>query len=200
MQTEPRSVTRPRDRARVRLRLRNNPASYLGRSTFRPAALASRRQMRPTFCCSRSSLLRHRARTSGHVPRTSGPRRQVSARSRHNRCLRRTRTRTCFPPSSGSPICCAPTHRGQLASPRVRPCRSTRRRLNKSIRKTRTEAAFDNRVGSANEHQILILAPARLNESRRAPPHFPANAITTLEELFSCCTLPCTMTDTAIQH
>ena len=46
MQTEPRSVTRPRDRARVRLRLRNNPASYLGRSTFRPAALASRRQMR----------------------------------------------------------------------------------------------------------------------------------------------------------
>ena len=126
---------------------RNNPASYLGRSTFRPAALASRRQMRPTFCCSRSSLLRHRARTCGHVPRTSGPRRQVSARSRHNRCLRRTRTRTCFPPSSGSPICCAPTHRGQLASPRVRPCRSTRRRLNKSIRKTRTEAAFDNRVG-----------------------------------------------------
>jgi hypothetical protein len=46
------------------------------------------------------------------------------------------------------------------------------------------EAAFDNRVGSANGHQILIVAPAHLNESRCAPPHFPANAITTLEELF----------------
>src|SRR5258708_2832704 len=64
-------------------------------------------------------------------PRPPGAHRDRTRRSRlapPTRRLRPSRTRACSPPSSGSPICCGPTRRPP-AKPRVRPCRSGRRRL-----------------------------------------------------------------------
>jgi hypothetical protein len=60
------------------------------------------------------------------LPPRADPPLEITAPSRR---LRPNRTRACSPPSSGSPICCAPTRRRPPAKPRVRPCRSGRRRL-----------------------------------------------------------------------
>jgi len=46
--------------------------------------------------------------------------------------LRLSRTRGCSPPSSGSPMCCAPTRRRPPVKHRARPCRSGRCHLKKN--------------------------------------------------------------------
>ncbi len=121
-------------------------------SPFLPTLPASsRRRMLPMFSCSRWRPVRRPAPTCSRVLPTSGPRRwplSTSSRGRSpapTRChreptrrarlarpgsrLQPTRTRACSPPSSGSPICCAPTRQCLPVKPRVRPCRSDRRRL-----------------------------------------------------------------------
>jgi len=105
----------------------------------------------PTFSRSQSRPVRRSAPTFSRVLPTSGPvrwplstssrglsppptrcHREPTRRSRlapPTRRLRPSRTRTCSPPSSEFPICCGPTRRRLPAKPRVRPCRSGRRRL-----------------------------------------------------------------------
>jgi len=124
------------------------PMSGHSQSRFLPARCRHRPR---TFSRSRSRPVRRSAPTFSRVLPTSGPvPRPLSASSRGlspppTRChreptrrsrlappshrLRPSRTRACSPPSSGSPICCGPTRRRLPAKPRVRPCRSGRRRL-----------------------------------------------------------------------
>ena len=117
---------------------RARPMSGHSQSRFLPA----RCRHRPPFSRSQSRPVRRSAPTFSRALPTSGPVRwPLSTSSRGlspppTRChreptrrLRPSRTRTCSPPSSGFPICCGPTRRRLPAKPRVRPCRSGRRRL-----------------------------------------------------------------------
>jgi len=132
---------------------RARPMSGHSQSRFLPARC---RHRPPTFSRSQSRPVRRSAPTFSRVLPTSGPvrwplstssrglsppptrcHREPTRRSRlapPTRRLRPSRTRTCSPPSSEFPICCGPTRRRLPAKPRVRPCRSGRRRwLNEDV-------------------------------------------------------------------
>src|SRR6516225_9536268 len=127
---------------------RARPMSGHSQSRFLPARCRHRPR---TFSRSRSRPVRRSAPTFSLVLPTSGrvrwplstssrglsppatrSHREPTRRSRlapPSRRLRPSRTGACSPPSNGFPICCGPTRRRLPAKPRVRPCRSGRRRL-----------------------------------------------------------------------